>query len=205
MTKELAYRQNDGIDVTLLWHERRRQRRRVDPRREVRLRVRGRRAAGQGARRLLPPLRLRRLTSALHWRGLTGDRFRAASSRSSSWTSRTRRAWSTGSATSTSTSWRSTGAVIRAAVAEAGGHEVDCRADELFAAFDAPTSRRRRGHGAKALQGAEIAKARMGIHTGKPALSEANVLRRRRAPRGADLRCRSRRPDPRSPPTPRPR
>jgi len=62
-------------------------------------------------------------------------------------------------------------AVIRAAVAGAGGHEVDCRADELFAAFDradravaaAVTAQRQ-------LKGG-VAKARIGIHTGKPTLA----------------------------------
>jgi DNA-binding NarL/FixJ family response regulator/class 3 adenylate cyclase len=62
-------------------------------------------------------------------------------------------------------------AVIRAAVADAGGHEVDCRADELFAAFDrAESAVAAAVAGQKQLKGA-IVKARMGIHTGRPALS----------------------------------
>ena len=61
--------------------------------------------------------------------------------------------------------------VIRAAVAGAGGHEVDCRADELFAAFERPDSAvaaaveaQRQLHGA-------VVRARMGIHTGMPTLA----------------------------------
>ena len=62
-------------------------------------------------------------------------------------------------------------AVIRAAVAEAGGHEVDCRADELFAAFDrADRAVAAAVTAQKQLKGG-VAKARIGIHTGKPALS----------------------------------
>ena len=62
-------------------------------------------------------------------------------------------------------------AVVRGAVAEAGGHEVDCRADELFAAFDRPESAVAAAVSAQKLLARAAVKARMGIHTGKPALA----------------------------------
>jgi DNA-binding NarL/FixJ family response regulator/class 3 adenylate cyclase len=61
--------------------------------------------------------------------------------------------------------------VVRGAVAQAGGHEVDCRADELFAAFDRPESAVAAAVSAQKLLAGAAVKARMGIHTGKPALS----------------------------------
>jgi DNA-binding NarL/FixJ family response regulator/class 3 adenylate cyclase len=62
-------------------------------------------------------------------------------------------------------------AVIRAAVADAGGLEVDCRADELFAAFDSAERAVAAAVAAqKQLKGA-VVRARMGLHTGRPALA----------------------------------
>jgi class 3 adenylate cyclase len=66
--------------------------------------------------------------------------------------------------------------LLRAAVADAGGHEVDCRADELFAAFQ------RANDAVTAALSAQLALAahgwqddvrvlaRMGLHTGEPAV-----------------------------------
>jgi DNA-binding NarL/FixJ family response regulator/class 3 adenylate cyclase len=62
-------------------------------------------------------------------------------------------------------------AVIRAAVADAGGIEVDCRADELFAAFDRADRAVTAAVTAQKQLTGGTAKARMGIHTGKPALA----------------------------------
>jgi DNA-binding NarL/FixJ family response regulator/class 3 adenylate cyclase len=61
--------------------------------------------------------------------------------------------------------------VVRGAVAEAGGHEVDCRADELFAAFGRPEDAVAAAVSAQKLLANAVVKARMGIHTGRPALS----------------------------------
>jgi DNA-binding NarL/FixJ family response regulator/class 3 adenylate cyclase len=62
-------------------------------------------------------------------------------------------------------------AVIRGAVAEGGGLEVDCRADELFAAFDSAERAVAAAVAAqKQLKGA-VVRARMGLHTGRPALA----------------------------------
>jgi len=62
-------------------------------------------------------------------------------------------------------------AVIRSAVAEGGGLEVDCRADELFAAFDSAERAVAAAVAAqKRLKGA-VVRARMGLHTGRPALA----------------------------------
>jgi DNA-binding NarL/FixJ family response regulator/class 3 adenylate cyclase len=62
-------------------------------------------------------------------------------------------------------------AMIRAAVAEAGGHEVDCRGDELFAAFDRADGAVAAAVAAQKQLKRGVAKARMGIHTGRPALA----------------------------------
>lgn len=72
--------------------------------------------------------------------------------------------------------------LLRGAVAEVGGHEVDCRADELFAAFQ----RARDGVAAAAAaqsaldahawpEGAPV-RVRMGLHTGEPALEGGAYL-----------------------------
>jgi DNA-binding NarL/FixJ family response regulator/class 3 adenylate cyclase len=62
-------------------------------------------------------------------------------------------------------------AMIRTAVAEAGGHEVDCRGDELFAAFDRADGAVAAAVAAQKQLKRGVAKARMGIHTGRPALA----------------------------------
>ena len=72
--------------------------------------------------------------------------------------------------------------LLRRAVADAGGHEVDCRADELFAAF-----RRAKDAVAAAAAGDSALEAhkwpegtavrvRMGLHTGEPALEGGAYL-----------------------------
>jgi DNA-binding NarL/FixJ family response regulator/class 3 adenylate cyclase len=61
-------------------------------------------------------------------------------------------------------------AVVRGAVAKAGGHEVDCRADELFAAFARAESAVAAAVSAQKLLAVAAVRARMGIHTGEPAL-----------------------------------
>jgi len=61
--------------------------------------------------------------------------------------------------------------VVRGAVAAAGGYEVDCRADELFAAFERPESAVAAAVAAQKLLAGAAVKARMGIHTGRPALA----------------------------------
>ena len=68
--------------------------------------------------------------------------------------------------------------VIRNAVAEAGGHEVDCRADEFFIAFPDPTSALAAALGAQRALAAEDwpegidVRVRMGMHTGRPVLAD---------------------------------
>jgi class 3 adenylate cyclase len=72
--------------------------------------------------------------------------------------------------------------VLRAAVGEAGGHEIDCRADELFAAFASA----RAGVGAAVAAQRVLASApwpsgarvqvRMGLHTGEPVLRGATYV-----------------------------
>jgi len=66
--------------------------------------------------------------------------------------------------------------VVRRAVAESGGREVDCRADELFVAFEQPAQAVGAAVAAQqALAGDEV-RVRMGIHTGRPALSEGTYF-----------------------------
>ncbi len=61
--------------------------------------------------------------------------------------------------------------VVRGAVADSGGHEIDCRADEFFAAFERPAQAVAAAVSVqRALSGTEV-RVRMGIHTGRPALS----------------------------------
>lgn len=62
-------------------------------------------------------------------------------------------------------------AVIRAALEEAGGYEVDCRADELFAAFERADSAVATALATQKKLRGGVAKARMGIHTGRPTLA----------------------------------
>lgn len=64
--------------------------------------------------------------------------------------------------------------VIRAAVLGGGGHEVDSRADEFFAAFEQPTAALaaaisiQRGLAARAWPSGVVLRVRAGIHTGRP-------------------------------------
>jgi DNA-binding NarL/FixJ family response regulator/class 3 adenylate cyclase len=67
-------------------------------------------------------------------------------------------------------------AVVRGAVADAGGHEVDCRADELFAAFERPGDAVAAAVSAQKLLARAVVKARMGIHTGRPDLSSTTYF-----------------------------
>jgi len=61
--------------------------------------------------------------------------------------------------------------VVRGAVADSGGHEIDCRADEFFAAFERPAQAVAAAVSVqRTLAGTEV-RVRMGIHTGRPALS----------------------------------
>jgi DNA-binding NarL/FixJ family response regulator/class 3 adenylate cyclase len=67
---------------------------------------------------------------------------------------------------------------VREAVAEAGGHEVDCRADELFIAFGDPSSALAAALDAQRALAAEdwpegtAVRVRMGMHTGRPVLAD---------------------------------
>ena len=73
-------------------------------------------------------------------------------------------------------------AVLRRAVADAGGHEVEARADEFFAAFEAP---RAAVHAAVEVQralaarsfadGAEV-RLRIGVHSGYPTSTKGNYV-----------------------------
>jgi class 3 adenylate cyclase len=68
--------------------------------------------------------------------------------------------------------------LLRSAVAEHGGHEVDCRADELFAAFPLAQAAVRAAVTAQAALAAHewpagvALRVRTGIHTGEPALRD---------------------------------
>src|SRR3954470_20730218 len=66
--------------------------------------------------------------------------------------------------------------LLRGAMAEAGGHEVDCRADELFAVFRRADDGLRAAVSAQRLLAARawpqdaVVRVRMGLHTGEPTL-----------------------------------
>ena len=72
--------------------------------------------------------------------------------------------------------------ILRAAVEDAGGREIDCRGDELFAAF--PRARTavdaaiaaQRALSAEVWPDNAILKVRMGLHTGEPALEDDGYL-----------------------------
>jgi class 3 adenylate cyclase len=72
--------------------------------------------------------------------------------------------------------------ILRAAVEDAGGREIDCRGDELFAAF--PRARvavtaavaAQRALSEEAWPDNAILKVRMGLHTGEPALQDDGYL-----------------------------
>ena len=67
--------------------------------------------------------------------------------------------------------------IERAAVRQAGGHEVDARADELFAVFERPPDALeaaiaiQRGIGAHAWPEGRDVRVRIGLHTGRPTLT----------------------------------
>ena len=72
--------------------------------------------------------------------------------------------------------------IIRRATADAGGHEIDCRGDELFVAFgDAHSGVAASLAAQRALrdhvwpEGAQV-RVRMGLHTGEPELSEGDYV-----------------------------
>jgi class 3 adenylate cyclase len=72
--------------------------------------------------------------------------------------------------------------LLRSAVSEAGGHEVECRADELFAVFQgaregvAAAVSAQRMLSAHSWPGEESVRVRMGLHTGEPAVEGAVYL-----------------------------
>jgi class 3 adenylate cyclase len=72
--------------------------------------------------------------------------------------------------------------LIRTQVRRAGGHEVDARADEYFAAFShAPAALAaalgaQRAIGAREWPGGEQPRVRLGIHSGRPALTAAGYI-----------------------------
>jgi DNA-binding NarL/FixJ family response regulator/class 3 adenylate cyclase len=66
--------------------------------------------------------------------------------------------------------------VVRNAVEESGGAEVDCRADELFVVFEEAAQAVAAAVSAQRALAAEEMRVRMGIHTGKPALSEGTYF-----------------------------
>jgi class 3 adenylate cyclase len=71
---------------------------------------------------------------------------------------------------------------MRAAVRRAGGREVDVRADELFAAFAAPASALdaaveiHRALGTEAWPDGVEVRARIGVHSGRPTLTETGYV-----------------------------
>ena len=72
--------------------------------------------------------------------------------------------------------------IIRDGVRKSGGHEVDARADEFFAAFHDPADALaaaveiQRGLAARSWPRDEKVCVRIGIHTGRPTLSEAGYV-----------------------------
>ena len=72
--------------------------------------------------------------------------------------------------------------LLRKAVADAGGHEVDCRADELFAAFHGATDGIQAAVAAQQMVAAHAwpehaeVRVRMGLHTGEPAVASGVYL-----------------------------
>jgi DNA-binding NarL/FixJ family response regulator/class 3 adenylate cyclase len=66
--------------------------------------------------------------------------------------------------------------VVRAAIAGVNGREIDCRADELFAAFDNPADAVDAAvEVQQELAGSDV-RVRMGIHTGRPTLVEGSYF-----------------------------
>src|SRR4029450_1808252 len=72
--------------------------------------------------------------------------------------------------------------ILRAAVAEHGGTEIDCRGDEFFAAFPRARSAlavavaAQRALAAHTWPDGDTLKVRMGLHTGEPALRDDGYL-----------------------------
>jgi class 3 adenylate cyclase len=72
--------------------------------------------------------------------------------------------------------------LLRAAVREAGGREVDARADEYFAVFDRPAAALegalaiQRRLGSRAWPGREDVRLRIGIHSGRPTLTDSGYV-----------------------------
>ena len=72
--------------------------------------------------------------------------------------------------------------LLRSAVSEAGGHEVECRADELFAVFQgaregvAAAVSAQRMLSAHSWPGEESVRVRMGLHTGTAHLVGASYV-----------------------------
>jgi DNA-binding NarL/FixJ family response regulator/class 3 adenylate cyclase len=62
--------------------------------------------------------------------------------------------------------------VVRRAVDEVAGREVDCRADEMFVAFEDPEAAAAAAIAAQRALAGDQMRARMGMHTGRPALTE---------------------------------
>lgn len=73
-------------------------------------------------------------------------------------------------------------AILRDSVGEAGGHEVEARADEFFAAFEAPRSAidaavmAQRAFASRAWPGESDVLVRIGIHSGYPTAAGTNYI-----------------------------
>jgi DNA-binding NarL/FixJ family response regulator/class 3 adenylate cyclase len=73
-------------------------------------------------------------------------------------------------------------AIVRAALRERGGYEVDCRGDEFFLAFSRPRDALetaiaiQREHGSHAWPPERPVRVRVGIHTGEPAVEDDDYV-----------------------------
>jgi DNA-binding NarL/FixJ family response regulator/class 3 adenylate cyclase len=78
--------------------------------------------------------------------------------------------------------------LVRGAVDERGGYEIDCRGDEFFIAFDRPSDAVetafaiQQSHDANTWPGKRPVRVRMGIHTGEPAIEDDDYV-------GLDVHC----------------
>jgi class 3 adenylate cyclase len=78
--------------------------------------------------------------------------------------------------------WRELRRLFRRAVQRSGGKEVDVRADELFVVFKRPASALstalaiQRSVGSKTWPGAARVRVRIGIHTGRPTLTDSGYV-----------------------------
>ena len=196
MTKELAYRQNDGIDVTLLWHTTTTA---SSSRSTTRSPTTRSRSACRGRRPSTPsttpsPTR----PSSTLGRGLTGAPF--PSGVVTLLFVDIEDSTGHGPAARRRVHPRAGGVPLGGSRRRRGGRRTRGRLSRgraLRRVRARPRARSPRPSSAQKLLARAVVKARMGIHTGRPALAGDDVLRRRRAPGGADLRRRSRRPDPR--------